>query len=285
MGDWDSWKRRFPQARILAHESDLLITLGVGFSRFTDVPPDKPLVQIDIDSMKLGRNEQTLSLWGNCRLILPRLLDHLQQRETGAIKEKITAMKRDWDAIREKEADAEAIPLCPPFIMKVLSEVVPEDAVISVDVGENQWWFGRNFRMRRQRFAMSGYLGTMGFGLPGAIAGKLAYPDKEVYCITGDGGFAMLMAEYCTALKYDLPIIVVILNNHQLGMIQVEQMMENYPNFGTDLLNPDFSRFAESCGGAGFTVREPRDLKPTLEKARTCNLPVIVDIETDPRRF
>jgi pyruvate oxidase len=274
-----------PQARTLANESDLLITLGVGFSRFTDVPPDKPMVQVDLDPMKLGKNQQTISLWGNCRKVLPRLLDTLTPRDTGAVRERIGKMKRAWDATREKEADATAVPLRPPFIMKILSEVIPEDAVITVDIGENLWWFGRNFRIRRQKFAMSGYLGTMAFGLPGAIAAKLAYPDKDVYCITGDGGFAMLMAEFCTAMKYDLPIIVAVLNNHQLGMIQVEQMMENYTNFGTDLLNPDFAQFAENCGGVGFSVRQPDALKPTLEKARSLHTPVIVDIETDPKRF
>jgi pyruvate oxidase len=274
-----------PQARILASESDLLITLGVGFSRFTDVPADKPLIQVDIDPMKLGKNPQTISLWGNCRKVLPQFLERLSSRDTNAVEEQILEMKAAWDEIREKEADAEASPLRPPYIMKILSEVIPEDAVISVDVGENLWWFGRNFRIRRQRFAMSGYLGTMGLGLPGAIAGKLAYPDKEVYCITGDGGFAMLMADFCTAIKYDLPIIVVILNNHQLGMIQVEQMMENYTNFGTDLLNPDFARFAEICGGTGLSVHEPHALKSTLEKAKSLHAPVIVDIETDPKRF
>jgi pyruvate oxidase len=274
-----------PQARALASESDLLITLGVGFSRFTEVPSEKPLVQVDIDPLKLGKNPQTISLWGNCRKVLPELLSRLDQKETGKVQEKIAIMKKDWDEMREREADAEAVPLRPPFIMKVLSEVIPEDAVISVDVGENQWWFGRNFRIRRQRFAMSGYLGSMGFGLPGAIAGKLAYPDKEVFCITGDGGFSMLMAEFLTAIKFDLPMVIVVMNNHQLGMIQVEQMMENYPNFGTDLLNPDFAQYAEACGGAGFTVREPGELKPTMMKARTLRTPVIVDIETDPKRF
>ncbi|MDD1679079.1 MAG: thiamine pyrophosphate-dependent enzyme [Methanomicrobiales archaeon] len=274
-----------PQARVLANESDLLITLGVGFSRYTEVPSETPLVQVDIDPMKLGQNPGTIPLWGNCRKVLPELLSSLNQRETTTIEEKIRTMKKDWDAMRDREADADAVPLRPPYIMKVLSEAIPEEAVISVDVGENQWWFGRNFRIKRQKFAMSGYLGTMAFGLPGAIAGKLAYPDKEVFCITGDGGFSMVMAEFLTAVKYNLAVKVIIMNNHQLGMIQVEQMMENYPNFGTDLLNPDFSQYAENCGGAGISVQEPGTLKAALEKARILNTPVIVDIDTDPKRF
>lgn len=169
--------------------------------------------------------------------------------------------------------------------MKILSEVIPEDAVISLDVGENQWWFGRNFRMKKQRFVMSGYLGAMGFGLPGAIAAKLACPEKDVFCITGDGGFSMAMADFVTAVKYNLPMVIIILNNHELGMIQVEQMMEQYPNYGTDLYNPDFAAFASVCGGKGIRVEDPASLKNALTEAIGNTIPTIIDIETDPVRF
>ena len=103
--------------------------------------------------------------------------------------------------------------------------------------------------------------------------------------MTGDGGFSQSMADFVTTVKNDLPMVVVVMNNHQLAMIQVEQKMENYPNFGTDLLNPDFAEFAELCGGAGIKVENPKDLKPALIKAIGMNRPVIVDIDTDPKRF
>jgi pyruvate oxidase len=194
-------------------------------------------------------------------------------------------MKREWDLQRDREADSSAVPIRPPFIMKVLSDVIPEDAVISLDVGENQWWFGRNFRITHQRFAMSGYLATMGFGFPGAIAAKIAFPDRSVFCITGDGGFSMGMADFVTAVKYNLPMIVIVLNNQQLGMIRVEQMMEHYPNYATDLLNPDFARYAEVCGGTGITVSHPDDLRPAILNAISLRCPVILDVITDPQRF
>jgi pyruvate oxidase len=169
--------------------------------------------------------------------------------------------------------------------MKVLSEIIPEDAVISLDVGENGWWFGRNFRMKRQRFVMSGYLATMGFGFPGAIAAKIAYPDKPVFCITGDGGFAMAMADFVTAVQCDLRVVVVILNNHELGMIRVEQKVENYPNFATSLKNPDFVMYARACGGDGKQVVEPEDLGRAVRWAMQQDKPVIIDVDTDPNRF
>jgi pyruvate oxidase len=274
-----------PHARILVNESDLIITLGVGFSKYTNVPTEKPFVQVDIDPLKLGKNRQTIALWGNCSLVLPKLLPLVQEREDGGNKKRFDALKKEWDLQRDTEADSSAAPLRPPFIMKVLSEVIPPDAVISLDVGENQWWFGRNFRMKQQRFAMSGYLATMGFGFPGAIAAKIAYPGRTVFCITGDGGFSMAMADFVTAVKYDLPVVVVVLNNRQLGMIQVEQMMEHYPNYATDLLNPDFARYAEVCGGIGIRVSRPEELKNALITAMSHKRPVIIDVETDPKRF
>ncbi|MDD1670045.1 MAG: thiamine pyrophosphate-dependent enzyme, partial [Methanomicrobiales archaeon] len=123
------------------------------------------------------------------------------------------------------------------------------------------------------------------FGLPGAIAAKLARPEKKVFCITGDGGFAMAMAELVTAVKYHLPMVVVVLNNRELAMIRMEQQMEHYPNFGTDLLNPDFAAYGESCGGRGIKVTRPAELEPAIRKAMALDTVVVVDVETDPRRF
>ncbi|MCU0628794.1 MAG: thiamine pyrophosphate-binding protein [Methanoregulaceae archaeon] len=274
-----------PAARSLVESADLLITLGAGFSKMTGIPLDVPMVQVDIDPMKLGKGPDCVPVWGNCAYVLPELLPLLTKREDGTAQTQLLTMKGEWQIQLGLEADESALPIRPPYIMKVLSDVIPADGIISIDVGENGWWFGRNFRTKGQNMIMSGYLATMGFALPGAIAAKIAYPERQVFCITGDGGFAMAMAEFLTAVKYELPIVVVILNNHQLGMIQVEQMMEDYPNFGTDLHNPDFSHFAESCGGAGFRVESPKDLRDTLIRAGKSSLPVIVDIETDKKRF
>jgi pyruvate oxidase len=106
-----------------------------------------------------------------------------------------------------------------------------------------------------------------------------------VFCITGDGGFVQAMADFVTAVKYRLPMVVVILNNHEFGMIRVEQKLEQYQNFGTDLHNPDFVLFAEACGGAGLRVETPEDLAPAVRRALSLDRPVILDIETDKNRF
>jgi pyruvate oxidase len=274
-----------PEARVLAQEADPLICLGVGFSKQTNVPLDRPMVQLDIDPVKLGKGPSSVSLWGNCHAVLPRLLEMVAPREDPAIRARVADLKAKIRGRLDAEADGAAVPVRPPYIMKVLSDAVPEDAILSIDVGENGWWFGRNFRMKRQRFVMSGYLASMGFGLPGAIAAKLAHPEKKVFCITGDGGFAMAMAELVTAVKYNLPMVVVVMNNRELGMIRVEQQMEHYPNFGTDLLNPDFAVYADACGGRGIRVTRPGDLEPAIRKAMALDTVVVVDVETDVRRF
>ena len=274
-----------PEARKYADEADLLLTLGVGFSKQTNVPLDRPIVQVDLDPLKLGKTPQTIGLWGDCGVVLPLLLDRLPERRDAARERAIAEGKARWAARLDAEAGPGQTPLRPPFIMRELSAVLPPEAVIGVDVGENGWWFGRNFVSRGQRFAMSGYLATMGFALPATIAAKLAYPDRPAVCVTGDGGFVMAMGELVTAVRRDLAITVCVLNNHEYGMIREEQAMEGYPNFGTDLENPDFAAYARACGAEGVRVTEPGELRPALEGALVADHVVLLDIETDPRRF
>ena len=274
-----------PHARTLVNNADLLIALGVGFSKNTNMPKDKPMIQVDIDPLKLGKNPFKVALWGNCKIVLPELIEKLQPRNDSLVLKELKVMKKKWFEQLEREASLKSSPLRPPYIMKVLSEIIPDDAIISIDVGDNGWWFGRNFIIKKQRFVMSGYLATMGFGLPGAIASKLAYPDKTVVCITGDGGFGMSMMDFVTAVKYDLPMVVVVLNNKKLAMIGMEQKVENYPEYGIDLLNPDFAAYAKACGGVGIKVSKPEELEKGVENAIKSNKPAIVDIDTDYRRF
>lgn len=274
-----------PHARAFVEESDLVIACGASFSDFTGIPWEKRVVHIDIDPLQLGKHPFTAAVWGDCAVAIPRIREQVRARDDPSVRKRLAEQKQAWSEQLDREADPKAVPIRPPYIMKVLSETLPEDALISIDVGENLWWFGRNFRMKRQRFAMSGYLGTMGFGLPGAIAAKLAYPDATVVCITGDGGFSMVMADFVTAVKYGLPLVVVILNNHELAMIREEQREANYPPYGTELTNPDYALYAESCGGAGIRVTRPLDLPDAVRRALMMDKPVVIDIETDPKRF
>ncbi|UCG55385.1 MAG: thiamine pyrophosphate-binding protein, partial [Dehalococcoidia bacterium] len=185
-----------------------------------------------------------------------------------------------------KESNSQISPLRPQYIIKILNENIDSNAIISIDVGENAWWFGRNFWMKQnQKVILSGSLASMGFGLPGALAAKLVYPDKQVVCISGDGGFSMVMGDFLTAVKYNLPIKIFVFNNSQLGMIMQEQKIESYPNWQTELHKCDFAEYARSCGGIGIKVTRSVELEDAVKKATAANKPVIVDITTDPKRF
>jgi thiamine pyrophosphate-dependent acetolactate synthase large subunit-like protein len=186
----------------------------------------------------------------------------------------------------EKEADPNMKPIRPPYIIKVLNDKIADDAVISLDVGENCWWFGRNFMMKKsQKLVMTGILATMGFGLPGAMAAALAYPDRQIVCLTGDGGLTMVLGDFLTALKYRLPVKIFVMNNKRLGMIMQEQKVEGYESWQTDLYDYSFADFAEHSGGIGIKVSEPKDLPAAVDEALASEKPTIVDIDTDPKRF
>jgi thiamine pyrophosphate-dependent acetolactate synthase large subunit-like protein len=270
----------------LVEKSDLLIIIGSSFSELTQIP-EKPTVQIDIDPLMIARRYPVkVGLLGNSAEIVPQIVNMVQEKENADYQEEIKRLKQEWLDLLEDEVDATLVPIRPQYIIKILNQKLDHDAIITLDTGENCWWFGRNFWMKStQKMLMSGYLATMGFGLPAALTAQLVYPDRQVACITGDGGFTMVMGDFLTAVKYKLPLKVFIFNNGQLGMIMQEQMVENYPNWQTELQNPDFAGYAEDCGGVGIRVDEPEELPKAVDKALKLNKPVIVDINTDPRRF
>jgi thiamine pyrophosphate-dependent acetolactate synthase large subunit-like protein len=227
-----------------------------------------------------------VGLLGNSAVLIPRLTEKVKEKQNKEYLDEIARFKQSWMEQLRREADPTAKPIRPPYIMKVLTEKLAENAVISLDVGENCWWFGRNFQMKKtQKMVMSGLLGSMGFGLPGAMAAALAYPDRQIVCITGDGGFAMVMPDFLTTLKYNLPVKVFVMNNKSLGMIKQEQKVEGYESWQTELFDFSFADYAELSGGLGIKVSEPSQLESAVEKALSTSKPAIVDIDTDPRRF
>ena len=271
---------------ILVDDADLIIVVGSSFSDMTQIP-EKKTVQIDIDPMMIARKYPVeVGLIGNCSEILPIIYGLVEEKDRPEYLEEINKLNHDWKDLLDEEADETKTPLRAPYILKVLNDKISDNAVITLDVGEHCWWFGRNFWMKKsQKMVMSGYLATMGFGLPAALAAQIIYPNRQVVCIAGDGGFSMLMADFLTAVKNKLPITVFIFNNKQLGMIMQEQKMEGYDNWQTELQDLDYAEYAKQCGGVGITVNTPEELPDAVDKALSTNKPVIVDINTDPTRF
>jgi len=270
----------------LVRESDLLIVIGSSFSDMTQIPIKK-MIQIDIDPMMIAKNYPVeVGLWGNSAELIPQITNIVKNKRNEGRLVEIAKLKGEWIDLLKKEADPSKTPVRPQYIIKILNDKISSDAIISLDIGDNGWWFGRNFWMKStQKMIMSGYLASMGAGLPGAMAAQLAYPDRQVVCITGDGGFTMVMGDFLTAVKYKLPIKIFIFNNKQLGMIMQEQKVEKYPNWQTELYDCGFAEYARNCGGVGIKVTNAKELEGAVEKALLLPRPVIVDIDTDPRRF
>ena len=270
----------------LMTKADLLIAIGSSFSDLSLIP-QKSTVQIDINPLMIARRYPVeVGLLGNSAILIPKLTEKVAQKQNTGYLAEVARLKQAWGEQLEKENNPTAKPIRPQYIMKVLNQKIADNAVISLDVGENCWWFGRNFRMKKtQKMIMSGGLATMGFGLPGALAAALAYPERQIVCITGDGGLTMVLGDFLTALKYNLPVKVFVINNKRLGMIMQEQKVEGYESWQTDLFDYNFAKFAEHSGGMGIKVTEPNELEAAVDKALKSTKPTIVDIDTDPRRF
>src|SRR3954454_6499442 len=159
----------------------------------------------------------------------------------------------------EERATRADKPMKPQVVAWELGKRLRDDAIVSCDSGTIATWFARQIKARRgQMYSLSGTLATMANGLPYTIAAQLAYPDRQCVAFVGDGGFSMLMAEFVTAVKYQLPIKVVVMKNNSLGQIKWEQMVFlGNPEYGCELAPIDFAVFARACGGAGFTIEDP----------------------------
>lgn len=270
----------------LMDKTDLIVAIGSSFSDLSQIPK-KLTVQIDINPLMIARRYPVeVSLLGNSAVLIPKLTEKVAQKDNIRYLDEVTRLKLKWQNLLEKEVNSNLKPIRPQYIIKVLNEKISDNAVISLDVGENCWWFGRNFQMKRsQKMVMSGTLATMGFGLPGALAAALAYPDRQIICLTGDGGLTMVLGDFLTALKYNLSVKVFVMNNKHLGMIMQEQKVEGYEGWQTELHDFSFAKFAENSGGLGIKVTEPSDLESAVDKALATKKPSIVDVDTDPRRF
>ncbi|MCW3996866.1 MAG: thiamine pyrophosphate-binding protein [Candidatus Bathyarchaeota archaeon] len=270
----------------LMNKTDLLIVIGSSFADLSQIPK-KRMVQIDINPLMIARRYPVeVGLLGNSAVLIPKLTEKVQPKKREDYLSEVGRLKQAWLNQLKSEADATIKPIRPPYIIKVLNDQAADDAVFSLDVGENCWWFGRNFLMKKtQKLVMTGNLATMGFGLPGALACALVYPQRQVICLTGDGGLTMVLGDFLTALKYNLKVKVFVMNNKRLGMIMQEQKVEGYEGWQTELHDYSFADFAEHSGGLGIKVTEPKDLEVAVKRALAADKPAIVDIDTDPRRF
>jgi pyruvate dehydrogenase (quinone) len=268
-------------------QCDALLIVGSSFPymEYLPKPGQAKGVQIDDKPDRIGlRYPVEVGLVGDARPTVAALSRFVGRKDDRSFLGQAQAGMRDWWELMEKRAMRDDVPIKPQRVAWELSELVSDDAIISTDSGTITTWIARQFKIRGdQKFSCSGTLSTMACALPYSIAAKLAYPERQSICFIGDGGFSMLMAEFLTAVKYALPVVVVVIKNNVLGQIKWEQIVFlGNPEYGVDLHNPNFARFAELCGGVGWTVERPEEIRPALEAALGSDKPALVEVVVDP---
>ncbi|GAB3764157.1 thiamine pyrophosphate-dependent enzyme [Spirosoma pomorum] len=267
-------------------ECDTLILLGTHFPYFEYFP--KPgqarTVQIDIDAAHIGvRTPVELGLVGDCKATLQALLPLLQPKQDRSFLKKAQERMMHWRQLMTERGTQDTMPMKPQIIPHALSPLLQNNAIVTCDCGNNTTWVARHIQMRGDMmFSTSGLLATMASGLPYAIAASVAFPERQVVALVGDGGFTMLMGELATAVKYKLPIKVFIFHNNSYGQIKWEQIvMEGNPEFNVDLQSIDFAAYARACGAVGFTINDPKNADSVIRQALAHDGPVIVDAIVD----
>jgi pyruvate dehydrogenase (quinone) len=268
-------------------EADTLLMVGTSFPYIDYLPKPGQAkgIQIDILPEKIGlRYPVDIGLVGDAKLTLAALLPLLQQKhDDHFLIAKQQAMK-SWISLLEEQSTRTDKPIKPQVVAAAVSEELEDDAIISVDSGTITSWAARYINIRKgMKFSLSGTLASMACGLQYAIAAQIAFPKRQSVAFVGDGGFTMLMSEFATAVQYNLPIKVVILKNNTLGMIRWEQMaFLGNPEYGVEFTPIDFVRFAEACGGKGYSIREPSEVGSVLHEAMAQKIPTIIEAYVDP---
>ena len=268
-------------------EADTLFMIGTSFPYIDYLPrPGQARgIQIDIKQEKVGvRYPVDIGLVGDSKLTLSALIPLLHQKTNlEFLKSKQVAMK-NWNKLIKERSSRTDRPIKPQYIADILSDELEDNAIISVDSGTITTWAARHINLRKgMKFSVSGTLASMACSLPYAIAAQIAFPDRQSIAFVGDGGFAMLMGEFATAVQYDLPIKVFVIKNDTLGMIRWEQVaFLGNPEFGVEFTPIDFAKFAEACGGIGYSIKEPNQVRSTVRNAMKESKPTLIEAYVDP---
>jgi pyruvate dehydrogenase (quinone) len=270
----------------LMEEIDTLFLVGTNFPYTKHLPATVRAAQIEADPARAGARIPTeLPIVGDARQALRGLLPLLKQRSDTSFLAKYQKEMQAWRKKMASLEDAGRDPIAPQYLMAAISELAADDAILTCDSGTIATWAARHWTIRGGRqFYLSGNLATMAPGLPYAIGIQHAYPQRQVIAFVGDGGFAMLMAEFLTAIQHRLPVKVVINNNNSLGQILWEQMVLGYPEHGVRYPEPfvDYAAFATANGALGAKVTEPGGVKDAIRLALGHPGPALVDVNVNP---
>jgi len=269
-------------------ECDVLLAIGTRFSDRSsqsqdDLSPDAKIVHVDIDPGEAGKRPETyVRLIGDAKKALQKIILGLgKPRGDTAWSLRIKAMRKECEC----DIDLDETPIKPQKVIHELNRLLPLDAMVTTEVGQNQMWVAHFLKVKAPRqFISSGGFGTMGFGFPAALGVQVAYPDRRVLDIAGDGSIQMVFQEFATAMSENLPVTVLVLNNGWLGMVKQWQKLFNDRRYsGTRLdRNPDFVRLAEAFGAEGVRVTRPSEVGEAIEKGLSSEVPFLIDVPIDP---
>jgi pyruvate dehydrogenase (quinone)/pyruvate oxidase len=267
-------------------DCDTLLIVGSSFPyiEFMPKPGQARGVQIELDPKRIGlRYPVEVGLIGDSALCLQALQPLLKRKTDQSFLEQAQAGKRDWMESMKKQAERMEKPMKPQLLASELGKRLRDDAIVSCDSGTITSWFARFLPARTgQMYSLSGNLATMACGLPYTIAAQVAYPERQCIAFVGDGGFSMLMAEMATAVKYQLPIKVVVVKNDTLGQIKWEQMVFlGNPEYGCDLQPIDFAEVAHACGAIGFSLDDPKECGRVLDEFLSAPGPAVLQAAVD----
>ena len=268
------------------HGCDVLLLLGTDFPYESFMPTKPKIAQVDIRAERLGRRSKLeLGLCGDVRETIRALLPLVKPATDPSF---LDAMLEQNEVARQKlrayvDHVGKRRPIHPEYVAATVNELAAHDAVFTVDTGMCCVWGARYLEAARNRRVIGSFNhGSMANALPQAIGAQTAFPGRQVISFSGDGGLAMLMGELLTLAQYQLPVKIILFDNHRLGMVSLEQEAGGYPQFGVELKNPNFAALAEAVGLTGLRVEDPEQVRGALEKALATKGPVLVDVVTDP---
>ena len=284
------------RANLAVTECDILIAIGARFDdrvtgKIDEFAPNAKIIHIDIDPTSISKNVVVdIPIVGDAKNALKKfnnLLNNEYKETVPKFKSNLEIWYNQidqWKKVHKLNYDKNTTSIKPQYVIEKLYEITKGDAIIATEVGQNQMWTAQFYPFEKPRTLLtSGGLGTMGYGLPAALGAQVAFPDKTVIDVAGDGSIQMNIQELATVMQYKLPVKIIILNNGYLGMVRQWQELFFDKNYSETVMEvvPDFVKLAESYGAVGFRATTKDEVVPVLKEALSIKLPVIVDFHVD----
>lgn len=267
----------------LLNEADLIINFGANWWPMDYVPRQPEVIEFDTVKENIGAAHPVeLGIIGNIKESITSLLEQISEKNNQIWRSKIDSARKTWLDDLEEKIEIADTPLTPQSVIRTISKKTAKNEIISLDSGDNVVWFGKYFTDQCQDILVSGSWRTMGFGVAASLAAKINQPEAPVTSITGDGGINMVLAEILTAVRYDLPVRIIIMNNGTLAMEKNRMIKANLKPEEVDLTNPNFVDFAESCGAQGFRPQSIEELENILEQTQQLDEIAVIDVPTQP---